>query len=348
MNELLRQLTEATGVSGAEKEVRLLIRDLIADHVDEWSVDTMGNLLATKRGTGASDLRVLVDAHMDEVGLLVVEIESSGMLKFVTVGGFDDRALLGKVVQIGSQKVTGVIGARAIHLLKSNEYNKVVKVDGMRIDIGAKNKDSAAAKVKVGDYAAFVTAYEESGAPGGRTAIGKAFDNRAGCAALVELLRGERYPFDLIAAFTVQEEVGLRGAEVAAYSARPDAALVLECTPAYDLPNEKDVSPNVALGQGPSIYVMDARTMQDPRLVAHLTRTADAHGIPYQIRQPGGGGTNTGAIQRAAAGIPVATVAVPGRYAHTPTLMISLDDYDNVVRLADAALRGLTADIVRR
>ena len=348
MNELLRQLTEATGVSGAEKEVRLLIRDLIADHVDEWAVDTMGNLLATRRGTGASDLRVLVDAHMDEVGLLVVEIESSGMLKFVTVGGFDDRALLGKVVQIGSQKVTGVIGARAIHLLKSNEYSKVVKVDAMRIDIGAKNKDGAAAKVKVGDYAAFVTAYEESGAPGGRTAIGKAFDNRAGCAALVELLRGERYPFDLIAAFTVQEEVGLRGAEVAAYSARPDAALVLECTPAYDLPNEKDVSPNVALGQGPSIYVMDARTLQDPRLVAHLTRTADAHGIPYQIRQPGGGGTNTGAIQRAAAGIPVATVAVPGRYAHTPTLMISLDDYDNVVRLTGAALRGLTAETVRR
>ncbi len=348
MNELLRQLTEATGVSGAEKEVRLLIRDLVADHVDEWSVDTMGNLLATKRGTGESALRVLVDAHMDEVGLLVVEIESSGMLKFVTVGGFDDRALLGKVVQIGPQKIVGVIGARAVHLLKSGEYGKVVKADAMRIDIGAKNKDSAAAKVKVGEYAAFVTAYEESGAPGGRTAIGKAFDNRAGCAALVELLRGERYPFHLVAAFTVQEEVGLRGAQIAAYSVRPDAALVLECTPAYDLPNEKDVSPNVALGQGPSIYVMDARTMQDPRLVAHLTRTGDAHAIPYQIRQPGGGGTNTGAIQRAAAGIPVATVAVPGRYAHTPTMMINLDDYDNVVRLADAALRGLTADIVRR
>ena len=348
MNELLRQLTEATGVSGAEKEVRLLIRDLVADHVDEWSVDTMGNLLATKRGTGESDLRLLIDAHMDEVGLLVVEIESSGMLKFTTVGGFDDRALLGKVVQIGPQKIVGVIGARAVHLLKSGEYGKVVKADAMRIDIGAKNKDSAAAKVKVGEYAAFVTAYEESGAPGGRTAIGKAFDNRAGCAALVELLRGERYPFHLVAAFTVQEEVGLRGAQIAAYSVRPDAALVLECTPAYDLPNEKDVSPNVALGQGPSIYVMDARTMQDPRLVAHLTRTGDAHAIPYQIRQPGGGGTNTGAIQRAAAGIPVATVAVPGRYAHTPTLMISLDDYDNVVRLADAALRGLTADVVRR
>ena len=223
MNDLLQQLTEAVGVSGAEKEVRLLIRDLIADHVDEWSVDTMGNLLATKRGTGASELRVLVDAHMDEVGLLVIDIESNGMLKFVTVGGFDDRALLGKVVQIGSQKVLGVIGARAVHLLKSGEYSKVVKKDAMRIDIGAKNKDAAAAKVKIGNYAAFVTPYEENGAPGGRTAIGKAFDNRAGCAALIELLRGERFPFDLIASFTVQEEVGLRGARVAAFNAKADA-----------------------------------------------------------------------------------------------------------------------------
>jgi endoglucanase len=348
MNELLQQLTEAVGVSGAEKEVRLLLRDLIAGHVDEWSVDTMGNLLATKRGTGAVPLRVMVDAHMDEVGLLITEIESSGMLKFTGVGGFDDRALLGKVVQVGPQKVLGVIGARAIHMVKADDRSKVVKMDTMRIDIGAKNKDGAAAKVKVGDYAAFVTPYEESAAPDGRTAIGKAFDNRAGCAALVELLRGERFPFDLVAAFTVQEEVGLRGAKVAAYSARPDVALVLECTPAYDLPTDKDVSPNVALGRGASIYVMDARTIQDPRLVAHLTRTADAQGIPYQLRQPGGGGTNTGAIQRGAAGIPVATVAIPGRYAHTPTMMISLDDYDSVVRLADAALRGLTAETLRR
>src|SRR5690606_15049932 len=159
------------------------------------------------------------------------------------------------------------------------------------------NKDSAAAKVKVGDYAAFVTEYEEL--EGGRAAIGKAFDNRAGCAALIELLRGDPYPFDLVAAFTVQEEVGLRGARVAAFNARADAALVLECTPAYDLPTTRDVSPNVAMGKGVSIYVMDARTIQDPRLVAHLMATGDAHGIPYQIRQPGGGGTNTGAIQRA-------------------------------------------------
>lgn len=346
MNDLLKQLTEAIGVSGAEKEVRLLIRDLIADYVDEWLVDAMGNLVAIRRGTGQYDMRVLIDAHMDEVGLLITDIDSGGMLKFTNVGGFDDRALLGKVVQVGPDKITGVIGARAIHLLKSSEYSRVVKMDAMRVDIGAKSKEAASAKVKVGDYAAFVTEYEELDSD--RTAIGKAFDNRAGCAALIELLRGERYPFDLVAAFTVQEEVGLRGARVAAFNARADAALVLECTPAYDLPNERDVSPNVAMGKGVSVYIMDSRTIQDPRFVAHIMATGDAQGIPYQVRQPGGGGTNTGAIQRAGAGIPAATLAVPGRYAHTPTMMISLDDYNNIVRLADATLRTLTPDILRR
>lgn len=344
MNELLRQLTEAVGVSSVEKEVRLLIRDLIAESVDEWRVDTMGNLIALKRGTGQFDLRVLVDAHMDEVGLMITEIDSSGMLKFEGVGGFDDRALLGKVVQVGPKKLTGVIGARPIHLLKGKQYDAVVKRDAMRIDIGATNKESASGKVKIGDVAAFVTQYEELGP----TAIGKAFDNRAGCAALIELLRADPYPFDLVAAFTVQEEVGLRGAEVAAYGEKPDAALVLECTPAYDLPNKDDVSPNVSLGQGPSIYVMDRGTIQDPRLVSHITRTATEGDIPFQIRQPGGGGTNTAVIQRLHGGIPAATIAVPGRYAHTPAMMINLDDYANVVKLAEATLRTLTPDIIRR
>ncbi len=344
MNELLRQLTEAVGVSSVEKEVRLLIRDLIAESVDEWRVDTMGNLIALKRGTGQFDLRVLVDAHMDEVGLMITEIDSSGMLKFEGVGGFDDRALLGKVVQVGPKKLTGVIGARPIHLLKGTQYDAVVKRDAMRIDIGATNKESASGKVKIGDVAAFVTQYEELGP----TAIGKAFDNRAGCAALIELLRADPYPFDLVAAFTVQEEVGLRGAEVAAYGEKPDAALVLECTPAYDLPNKDDVSPNVSLGQGPSIYVMDRGTIQDPRLVSHITRTATEGDIPFQIRQPGGGGTNTAVIQRLHGGIPAATIAVPGRYAHTPAMMINLDDYANVVKLAEATLRTLTPDIIRR
>lgn len=344
MNELLKKLTEAVGVSGDEKEVRLLIRDLIVDHVDEWHVDAMGSLIALKKGTGESDLRVLVDAHMDEVGLMITEANSDGTLSFDAVGGFDDRALLGKVVQIGSKKITGVIGARPIHLLKGGQYDAIVKRDAMSIDIGAKNKDAAKGKAKIGDKAAFVTEYEELGA----TAIGKAFDNRAGCAALIELLQGDPYPFDLYATFTVQEEVGLRGATVVAYDIEPDAAFILESTPAYDLPTENDTSPNVALGKGPSIYVMDSGTIQDPRLVSHITRTAVANNIPYQIRRPGGGGTNTAAIQKTAGGIPSATIAVPGRYAHTPAMMINLEDYANVVKLADAVLRNLTSDIIKR
>ncbi len=344
MNELLKSLTEAAGVSGDEMEVRLIIRDLIADHVDEWRVDAMGNLLAVKKGTGAHDLCVMVDAHMDEVGLMISDIDTNGTLKFSSIGGIDDRTLLGKVVQVGPKKINGVIGTRPIHLLNSSQVNTVVKSDAMRIDIGAKKKINASNKVKVGETATFVTEYEELG----NTAIGKAFDDRVGCAVLVELLRGKPFPFDLHAAFTVQEEVGLRGAQVAAYAIKPDAALILECTPAYDLPNKNDVSPNVSLGKGASIYVMDRGTIQDPRLVNYITETADNHGIPYQIRRPGGGGTNTAAIQKVHGGIPSATIAVPGRYAHTPVMMINLKDYENVVKLAEAVLRNLKPDILIR
>ena len=344
MNELLKNLTEAVGVSGAENEVRILIRDLIVDLVDRWHVDAMGNLIALKKGTGASNLKVVVDAHMDEVGLIVTGFDGNGTLKFDTIGGFDDRSLLGKVVQVGPHKLTGVIGAAPVHVLSAKQRNTIMKREAMRIDIGAKSKEAASGKVKIGERAAFVTEYEELG----KTAIGKSFDNRAGCAALIELLRKRPYPFDLYATFTVQEEVGLRGATVVAYDIKPDVALVLECTPAYDLPNKNDVSPNVALGKGPSIYVMDSGTIQDPKLVAHITSTAASNNISYQIRQPGGGGTNTSAIQKTGGGVSAATIAVPGRYAHTPSMMISLEDYENVIELADATLRSLTPKIIMR
>jgi putative aminopeptidase FrvX len=344
MNELLKKLSEATGVSSAEKEIRILIRDLIADHVDEWHVDSMGNLIALKSGTGDLDLRIMLDAHMDEVGLMITDVDSSGLLRFEKVGGIDDRTLLGKVVQVGPKKITGVIGARPIHLLKTNQRKSIVKHDSMRIDIGAMNKTSATGKVNIGDIASFMTKYEELGP----TAIGKAFDNRAGCAALIEILQGNPYPFDIIAAFTVQEEVGLRGAQVAAYGIRPDAGIVLECTPAYDLPTDQDISPNVALGKGPAIYIMDRVTIQDPHLISHIMRTADENKIPFQIRQPGGGGTNTAVIQAVHGGIPAATIAVPGRHAHTPSMMINLEDFENYVKLTEATLRTLTPQLFNR
>jgi endoglucanase len=266
MNELLKKLTEAVGVSGEEKEVRKLIQELIAGHVDSTRIDAMGNLIATKKGTGELDWTVLVDAHMDEAGLMITDVDSNGAFQFVGVGGFNDRALLGKVVQVGSKKITGVIGARPIHLLDGSQRNNVVKMKEMRIDIGASSKEAAGKKVKSGDRAAFLTDYEEIG----EMAIGKSFDNRTGCAALIELLRKEPYPFDLVASFSVQEEVGLRGAKAVSFSVKPDAALVLESTPAYDLPNTTDVSPNVSLGRGPTLYVMDSAAIQDPRFVSHI------------------------------------------------------------------------------
>ncbi|MCO5190267.1 MAG: M20/M25/M40 family metallo-hydrolase [Anaerolineae bacterium] len=342
MNALLKQLTEVNGVSGDEKAVRLLLRDLIKDHVDDYWADAVGNLIALKKGTGESDLRVMVDAHMDEIGLVVKSDGSDGTLEFDKLGGIDNRTLSGKVVHIGKDKIPGVIGLKPVHQSSIRERSAVPS--DLRIDIGANKKEEINGKVKISDHVAFVSSYTELGP----TAIGKAFDDRAGCAAIVELLRGERYPFDLYATFTVQEETGMAGALVASYRVKPDVAVVLECTPAYDLPNEKDVSANTKLGAGPCIYVMDNRTMHDPRLVKHVMESAEKHHIPFQIRQPGGGGTNAGKIQQAHIAVPVVTVGLPGRHAHTPNGMISLDDYKNYVKLADAALRELTRDTITR
>jgi putative aminopeptidase FrvX len=342
MNSLLKELTEAAGVSGSENEIRTTIRDLVEDHVDEWRVDALGNLLAVKKGTGQENLSIMIDAHMDEVGLMITDVDRDGSYRFMPVGGLDERTILGKVVQVGEDKITGVIGLRPIHLLSSTERTAVVKVKTMRVDIGARNKAEASKKAKSGDPVTFLTPYEEHG----DIALGKAFDNRCGCAALIEILRAEPYPFDIQAAFTVQEEVGLRGAKVAAFGLKPDAALILETTPAIDLPADQDVSPVVRLGNGPSIYVMDRDTLQDPRFVAHITKTASQEKILHQIRRPGGGGTNSGVIQRALRAIPVATIATPARYTHSPISMVKLNDYKMTTSLAEATLRSLTRDVL--
>ena len=299
MNELLQTLTLASGISGDEVEIRTVIRDLIEPHVDEWRTDALGNLIALKKGTGDSALKVLVDGHMDEVGLIITGIDGNGSLQFTPVGGLSPLVLAGQVVEIGRNKTRGVIGLKPVHLLKSrSEYSKMPSTSGLRIDIGAKDKASASSRVALGERATFFSDYLELGDDDdfGRTALAKAFDNRAACAAIIELLRGERYPFDLYATFTVQEEVGLRGATVAAYGVEPDVAIILECTPAYDLPNELDRGSNTELGKGSALYVMDSQTVQDPRLVRHIMQAGNANNIPYQIRRPGGGGTNTGSI----------------------------------------------------
>ncbi len=351
MNELLQKLTTASGISGDEVEIRTLIRDLIEPLADEWRVDALGSIIALKKGTGESDLKVMIDAHIDEVGLIITAIDGNGSLQFMPVGGLNPLVLAGQVVEIGRNKIRGVIGLKPVHLLTSRaEYSKIPTMSGLRIDIGAKDRNVASGMVSVGDRVTFFSEYVELGEDDdfGRTALSKAFDNRAACAALIELLQGDPYPFDLYAAFTVQEEVGLRGAAAAAYGIEPDVAIIIECTPAYDLPNDLDRGSNTELGKGAALYVMDSQTIQDPRLVRHIMQAGSANDIPYQVRRPGGGGTNTGSVQRARGGCSAAAIGLPGRHAHTGWMMINLNDYKNYVRLTDAALRSLTRAVIER
>jgi putative aminopeptidase FrvX len=343
-HELLKELSEAVGVSGREDAVRQIIYQQVRPHVDEIKVDALGNMITLKQGQGRDRLKVMVAAHMDEIGLMITGHEGSGGLNFRTVGGILDQTLAGKRVQVGSERVPGVIGLKPIHLTQGDESKKVVKKDSLVIDVGVSSEEAAKGVAKIGDLATFLTPFDDLGP----TFLGKAFDDRAGCAALIELVRGEPFPFDLYAVFTVQEEVGLRGARVAAYAIEPDAAFVLDCTPANDMPKKRDLSPNTLLGQGPAIYIMGGRTFSDRRLVELLTQAGDEDGIPYQIRQPGGGGTDAGSIQLARGGVPVVSVSVPGRYIHSPAAIISRDDFENTPRLVRAALSRLTRDTLNR
>jgi endoglucanase len=287
---------------------------------------------------------------MDEIGFMIVGIDGDGLLKFEAVGGIDDRILPGKPVWIGENKVPGVIGMKPIHLVKNSEREMVMRIDSLRIDIGATSREAASRSARPGDRATFATPFT----PLGPTARGKAFDNRAGCAILVEVLRGTRsgYPVGLICAFTVQEEVGLRGARVAGFAAKPDVAIVLDTTPANDLPapdeEDENFKYNTRLGLGPAIYTQDGSTLHDRRLIKHLTAVAESKGIPYQFRQPGGGGTDAGAIQRSRAGVPTVSVSTPARYIHSPAALMSVDDFRNTARLVRAALENWDGQVLRR
>lgn len=337
---ILRELSEAYGVSGNEDDVRSILHDAVREHVDEVRVDALGNLLTVKRGTGEDPMRVMLAAHMDEIGLMVVGHDDKGMLKVRAVGGIDDRLLPGLVLSVGPDRVPGVIGIKPIHLVESDEMKKVSKLDELAVDVGAKSQDEAKEIAPLGTYATFATQYRELGG----TVTGKAFDDRAGCAVLVELLRGDRFAFDLHAVFTVQEEVGLRGARVAAFAVDPDCAFALEGTIADDIPKEKEGSPTTRLGGGPAITVMDRSFIADRRLVRLLTSTAEDLDIPHQFKQPGIGGTDAGVIHLAREGVPSATVAVPSRYIHSPVALLSLEDFNNTVRLMRESLSRLTRE----
>jgi len=338
--KLLERLCNAAGVSGAEGEVRTIVLDEIKGCADEVRVDVLGNVLAIKKGTGKKRQRVMLSAHMDEVGFMLVADDGEGLFRFESIGGIDIRQLPGKAVLVGAEHVPGIIGARPIHLTSAEERKQKILLDALRIDIGP-----GSSKVKPGDRATFATRFQRSGP----SLMAKAIDNRLGVVTLIELIKHAPIGIDLLAAFTVQEEIGHRGAKVAAYFFNPDIGIAVDATPANDLPGwgaEENISYNTKLGLGPAIYVADGSTLSDPRLVRWLVETGDAKKIPYQFRQPGGGGTDAGAIHKARTGIPSVSVSVPHRYSHTAISVARLEDWKNSLALLHAALTGLPPELL--
>ncbi|MEP6896820.1 MAG: M20/M25/M40 family metallo-hydrolase [Chloroflexota bacterium] len=339
--KLLEKLCNVIAISGDEGEVRKIVLEEIKPYADEVKVDAIGNVLATRHGRTRSGkrTRVMLDAHMDEVGFMIVADEGEGIYRFETVGGIDARHLLGKQVFVGKENTPGVIGGKPIHLMDAGERMRKVPVDGLRIDLGL------AGKAKVGDRGGFATKFRRVGP----SIMSKSIDDRIGVATVIELLKHAPANVDICAAFTVQEEIGLRGAKVAAQYFNPDMAIAIDSTPAHDLPMHaggENMIYNTKLGLGPAIYIADGSTLHDPRLVRFLSAVGDAGKIPYQFRQPGGGGTDSGAIQKALAGIPTVSVSVPHRYTHSPVSISRVDDWKNTINLLHAALKKITPALV--
>ncbi|MBL7201254.1 MAG: M42 family metallopeptidase [Anaerolineae bacterium] len=338
----LKALSEAFGPSGCEDDVRQIVVDAIADKVDEYHVDALGNVIALQKGTANPEFKVMVAAHMDEVGFMITHADESGMLHFVKVGGIDDRVLPAKVVRIGEKRIPGVIAIKPVHLTTREERERVMSSDQLVIDIGATSKAEAETLVKKGAYAAFDIACEELG----ELVKGKAFDDRVGCAVLIALIENGPYPFSFYPVFTTMEEIGLRGARVAGYSVMPNAAFVLEGTICDDGPKETDTTPTTEVGKGPAISMMDRSVIADRRLVRLIVDTAQAEGIPYQFKRRVSGGTDAGAIHLARTGVPAVPVSVPSRYIHSPVSMLSKSDFENTVKLMTSVLQRLTPDVV--
>ncbi|HEX5808246.1 MAG TPA: M20/M25/M40 family metallo-hydrolase [Anaerolineales bacterium] len=337
--KLLERLCNVISVSGDESEVRRIVLEEVKPYADEVKVDALGNVLATRAGGGRKRTRVMLDAHMDEVGFMIVAEDGEGIYRFETVGGMDVRYLPGKQVYVGRERTPGVIGTKPIHLLNGDERTRKISLEALRIDVGL------AGRAKVGDRAGFATKFRRAGA----AIMAKSIDDRIGVATLIELFKQTSPNVDLCAAFSVQEEIGLRGAKVAAQYFNPDLAIAIDSTPANDLPvhdGAENTTYNTRLGLGPAIYVADGSTLHDPRLVRFLRETAEAESIPYQLRQPGGGGTDSGAIQSSLAGIPAVSVSVPHRYTHSPISIARVEDWKNTIRLLSAALKRITPELI--
>lgn len=328
MVESLIELSNLNGVSGHENDVREYIKSRISPLADTVRVDNLGSVIAFKKGK-IGEKTVLITAHMDEVGLIVSSITDTGFLKFKPVGNIDTRNIVSKCVKVGND-VDGILGMKAIHLQQRAEREKVVASKDLYIDIGAKDKADALKRVKLGDYVSFSTKAFRLG----KNICGKALDGRSGCACLIELMKNE-YDHDVYFIFTAQREVGMRGAMTAAHGIKADRALVIEGIESADMYGAKDREQTAKLGGGVCVDFMDKYAIPDRRMTERLYEFLNNAGIDVQKKQSAIGLTDAGGIQRSREGVATVCIAVPVRYSHTPTCVISENDLDAATRAAE-------------
>ena len=332
----LKTLTEINAPAGHEQPIRrALIEELKAKGHTPY-IDRMGNVIVVKEGTGpAPRKRVMVAAHMDEVGLIVTGHTEGGFLKVNQAGGIDPRVLISKRVLVGDDNIPGVIGAVAIHLQSAADRARVMGYRDIAVDIGAMDKKEAERKAPIGTYISFDTPYVEYGEG---FACGKAFDDRVGCYTILRLLE-EELPCDLIAAFVSEEEVGCRGASGAAFTQEPDIGIILEGTTCNDLGNVPEVSQVCKAGQGVAVSFMGGASIANRDLFKKALAVGEKEGIAHQVKGSVSGGNDGGVVQRAREGIPVVVLSVPCRYIHSPSTVVNLSDVESQFALCRALLK---------
>ena len=322
MKKLIQSLVEAVGPSGYEDEVRNLVRAEIEEHVDSIQVDALGNLIARKGKKGKGGKRVMLSAHIDEIGVIVTHVDDEGFARFAPIGGVRSFYCLGGRVRFVNG-VRGVISAEG-NLFKTR--TAAVPLDKLFIDVGATSRENC--PLRTGDIAAFDRPFLDLG----NRLVSKAMDDRLATAILIEVIRKVKSsPHELVFVFSVQEEVGQRGAITSAYGIDPDIGISVDVTLTGDTP--KSAKMNVKLGKGPAVKVRDGGMLSDPRLVQHMVDTAEKLGLPYQMEVLVGGTTDARAIQITRAGVPSGCVSIPCRYVHSPSEMVDFGDVENTIRL---------------
>ena len=335
MREFLKRLLETNGASGNEQDVRALLEEKLNGHF-EYTTDRIGNLYAHSGGFFPNDIKLMITAHMDEVALMITHISKDGYLKFQPIGGMDERILPGKAVQIGKNKLSGVIGSLAIHLQTKEQRDKVAEMKDLFIDIGAKDEAQALEYVSVGDVAYFASPAEEMG----DVIKAKALDDRVGCMVLMDLLK-DLPEENFTAVFTTREEIGCFGAMAAASAVKPKYSIVLEGTTASDIGETDEADEICAVGKGPVLSFMDNGAIYDRKFLKLACSVAERKGIPYQLKRAVAGGNEAGRIQKIGEGCHVLAISVPCRYIHGPVSVASQKDIEAMKQLAAAIIQEL-------